>query len=153
MKNLVCTVSSALLFTVVLNAQQKADFSWLPGNWKINAGNTVIVEQWYKINDSTFHGKSYLIKNNKDTIPQENVKLVYRNSEWYYIPTVADQNNNQPVTFKIIFLKGTEFIAENPAHDFPQRIAYRRIKNQLFASIEGRNNNKFSKINYDFVTE
>jgi hypothetical protein len=43
-----------------------------------------------------------------------------------------------------------EFICENPSHDFPQRIAYRRIENDLFASIEGRKNNKYSKQNYDF---
>ena len=145
----------ALLFLVTQTAfaQQSAQMKWMAGNWKINTPNLVIVEKWIIVNDSTLSGESYIIKNGKDTIPQEKTELSFRNHHWYYIPIVNDQNNQQPVPFKIIFLKGEEFIAENPAHDFPQRIAYRRIKNQLFASIEGRRNGKYGKQNYDFVFE
>jgi hypothetical protein len=57
------------------------------------------------------------------------------------------------VKFKVIFLKATEFICENPAHDFPQRIAYRRIKQQLFASTEGKKNGRYNKQNFDFSLE
>jgi hypothetical protein len=109
------------------------------------------MENWEVINDSTLAGKSFFIKDNKDTIPQETIELTFRNGTWNYIPTAIGQNNNQPVAFRVIFQKGSEFIAENPAHDFPQRIAYRRIKNQLFASIEGRMNGKYGKQNFDFL--
>ena len=134
------------------NAQADA-LKWIVGSWKINNGTTQVVEEWQQSNDSTFTGKSYFVKNNRDTIPQETIELAYRNGSWSYIPTVNNQNNGQPVLFKLIFLKGTEFICENPKHDFPQRIAYRRIGNQLFASIEGKRNGKHSKQNFDFIFE
>lgn len=134
------------------NAQADA-LKWIVGSWKINNGATQVVEEWQQSNDSTFAGKSYFVKNNRDTIPQETIELAYRNGSWSYIPTVNNQNNGQPVLFKLIFLKGTEFICENPKHDFPQRIAYRRIGNQLFASIEGKRNGKHSKQNFDFIFE
>ena len=134
------------------NAQADA-LKWIVGSWKINNGATQVVEEWQQSNDSTFTGKSYFVKNNRDTIPQETIELAYRNGSWSYIPTVNNQNNGQPVLFKLIFLKGTEFICENPKHDFPQRIAYRRIGNQLFASIEGKRNGKHSKQNFDFIFE
>ncbi len=134
------------------NAQADA-LKWIVGSWKINNGTTQVVEEWQQSNDSTFAGKSYFVKNNRDTIPQETIELAYRNGSWSYIPTVNNQNNGQPVLFKLIFLKGTEFICENPKHDFPQRIAYRRIGNQLFASIEGKRNGKHSKQNFDFIFE
>ena len=51
----------------------------------------------------------------------------------------------------MIFISGLEFIAENPAHDFPQRIQYRRIGEKLYASIEGKNGDKYGKINFDYV--
>jgi hypothetical protein len=136
-----------------LSAQKSEQLKWISGTWKINTGNGTIVEQWQIANDSTLAGKSYFVKNGTDTIQQETIELSFRNGDWHYIPTVKNQNNNQPVAFKIIFLRGTEFISENPAHDFPQRIAYRRIKNQLFASIEGKRNGKYGKQNFDFVTE
>lgn len=141
----------AAIFTA--NAQKAEQMKWMVGTWKINTGNGSIIEQWQITNDSTLSGKSYFIKNGADTIPQETIELSFRNGEWYYIPTIKNQNNAQPVSFKVIFLKGTEFISENRAHDFPQRIAYRRIKNQLFASIEGKRNGKYGKQNFDFVNE
>ncbi len=142
------------MFTIVHSYAQKSEqLKWMTGTWKINAGIGTIVEQWQITNDSTLTGKSVFVKNNTDTIPQESIELAYRNGSWYFISTVQGQNSNQAVSFKVIFLKGTEFISENQAHDFPQRIAYRRIKNQLFASIEGKRSGKYGKQNFDFVVE
>ncbi len=113
----------------------------------------MMLEQWHISDDSTLKGRSIFIKNISDSIPQETIELAFRNGEWHYIPTVISQNNARPVSFKVILLKGTEFISENPQHDFPQRIAYRRIKNQLYASIEGRKNGRYGKQNFDFQLE
>jgi Domain of unknown function (DUF6265) len=154
MKQRICYLFILCLFAAQNIFSQKTEaVKWMTGTWKINAGAGTIVEEWKIANDSTLSGKSYFVKNGTDTIPQETIELSFRNGDWYYIPTVKNQNNAQPVSFKIILLKGTEFISENPAHDFPQRIAYRRIKNQLFASIEGKRNGKYGKQNFDFVTE
>ncbi len=146
------TLFAVLFVSNCCYAQKTEQLKWIVGSWKITAGANTIIEEWKISNDSTFTGKSFFVKNGTDTIPQETIELSFRNGDWYYIPTVKDQNNNQPVPFKIIFLRGNEFISENPAHDFPQRIAYRRIKNQLFASIEGKRNGKYSKQNFDFIT-
>lgn len=149
-----CKFLMLFLAASITSSAQKIDqMKWVVGTWKINAGANIIVEEWKVNNDSTIAGKSYFIKNGTDTIPQETIELAFRNGDWYYIPTVKNQNNAQPVLFKVIFLRGMEFISENPSHDFPQRIAYRRIKNQLFASIEGKRNGKYSKQNFDFITE
>lgn len=126
-------------------------FKWMLGSWQIQAGNSLIVEQWTVANDSTLSGRSFFIKDGKDTIPQETIELAFRKGEWYYIPIVQGQNEGKPVWFKLIHAKGQEFISENPEHDFPQRISYRRWKDQLFASIEGRKNGVFRKQNFDFT--
>ena len=142
-----------LAASITSSAQKIDQMKWVVGTWKINAGTNIIIEEWKVSNDTTIAGKSYFIKNGTDTIPQETIEIAFRNGDWHYIPTVKNQNNAQPVPFKVIFLRGMEFISENPAHDFPQRIAYRRIKNQLFASIEGKRNGKYSKQNFDFISE
>ena len=142
-----------LAASITSSAQKTEQLKWMVGTWKITAGANTIIEEWNISNDSTLAGKSYFVKNGTDTIPQETIEIAFRNGDWYYIPTVKNQNNAQPVPFKVIFLRGMEFISENPAHDFPQRIAYRRIKNQIFASIEGRRNGKYSKQNFDFTSE
>jgi len=153
MKKILFCLSILLVSIAGVRAQVAEQMKWMAGTWKINAGSGLIVEQWQIINDSTLSGKSMFVKNGTDTIPQETIELAYRSGSWYYIPTVNNQNNALPVQFKVFFLKGTEFISENPAHDFPQRIAYRRIKNQLFASIEGRKSGKYGKQNFDFSSD
>jgi len=126
---------------------------WMVGTWTLNTGKATIVENWKQVNDSTLKGKSVIVKSSNDTLMQESLELAIRKGQWSYTSTVQGQNNNQPVFFPIIFLRGAEFISENPNHDFPQRIAYRRIRKQLFASIEGKENGRYSKVNFDFVCE
>lgn len=136
-----------------LRAQQSETFKWMEGAWKINTGEGQVVETWKLINDSTLAGKSVFVTNKGDTVPQETLELKRRNGQWTYVSTVVGQNRNLPVSFKVIFQRGTEFISENPLHDFPQRIEYRRIGNLMYASIEGKRKGKFSKQHFDFTAE
>lgn len=141
------------LFQIAAIAQKADQLKWLVGTWKINAGNGYIVEQWKQTNDSTFSGKSMFVKAAGDSVLQETIELSLRNGEWNYTPTVVGQNNSKPVKFSIIYIGRSEFICTNPDHDFPQRIAYRRIKSSLQASIEGRRNGKYIKQNFDFTPD
>jgi hypothetical protein len=148
---LLIMISAALMTPEKTVAQSSVPLAWMVGKWKIQTPGGVILEEWRIADDSTLAGRSVFIRNNSDTAVQETVILSMRNGQWYYTPTVANQNNALPVPFKIIFLRGSEFIAENTSHDFPQRISYRRIQSQLFASIEGRKNGRYNKQNFDFV--
>ncbi len=143
-----------LLAALSSKAQHADTLKWLTGTWKIKMPQKTIVESWHIANDSTLEGISYMIKNNnKDTFPLETVKIVYRKDSWYYIATTANQNNEIPVDFRFIFLSGSEFICENTEHDFPQRIGYRIIGNNLYAYIEGKSKGRFIKSNYDYTKE
>lgn len=153
MKQHYLTIGFVCLMCTTLLAQKTTTPTWLAGVWKINTGNGFIVEQWKVVNDSTLQGKSMFVKAAGDSALQETLVLSYRKGEWNYTSSVVGQNNNLPVSFKIIFIGRTEFISENKAHDFPQRISYRRIKNNIYASIEGSRNGKYAKSNFDFVSE
>jgi hypothetical protein len=142
-----------LVISITGNAQKADQLKWLVGTWKINTGNGYVVERWKQTNDSTLSGISTFVKVPGDSVTQETIELSLRKGEWSYIPTVANQNNRLPVKFNVVFVGRAEFISENPGHDFPQRIAYRRIKNALHASIEGKRNGKYSKQNFDFTNE
>jgi hypothetical protein len=133
--------------------QRSNTLNWITGTWKVNAGDGFIVEQWKQLNDSTFIGKSHFVKATKDSILQETLTIGLKKGEWHYTSTVVGQNGNRPVSFKLTFIGQQEFISTNPEHDFPQRIAYRRIKDDLFASIEGIRRGKLSKQNFDFSKE
>lgn len=152
MRITICITLFPLIYSFTY-AQKANQLNWLVGTWKMNAGSGHVIEQWKQSNDSTFQGKSLFVKAPGDSVLQESIELSLRKGEWSYNPTVVDQNNRQPVKFQIIFIGKGEFICENPAHDFPQRIAYRRIQNSLFASIEGKRKRKYAKVNFDFLID
>lgn len=151
--NRIIIIIGLLLAGNIVVAQQTKAVQWMLGVWKINTPQGTVVEIWETKNDSTLQGRSVFVKTNNDTIPQERIEMAFRNGEWFYIPTVSNQNQGKPVSFKVIFIRGNEFVSENPAHDFPQRIAYRRIKQTMYASIEGKRNGRYGKQNFDFTTE
>lgn len=134
-------------------AQKSNQVKWIAGTWKLKLEHGEVVEQWRVLNDSTLAGTSFFVTGTKDTILQETIELAFRKGEWWFIPRVAKQNNNQPVPFKVVLLKGNEFISVNPKHDFPQRIAYRRVGAVLYASIEGDKKGIYTKQNFDFTLE
>jgi hypothetical protein len=112
----------------------------LQGLWKMETGRGPIYEEWNKKDDKKLAGRSYRI-NNSDTIVMEKIELYISGNEIVYSPTVSDQNNQQPVTFKLISNADGRFVFENKAHDFPQRIIYNLVSNDaVHARIEGVRN-------------
>jgi hypothetical protein len=132
---------------------RKVDFNWLVGTWKMNLLGGANIESWEQVNENLYKGKSVRVKG-KDSTLQETLEISKKDTVWYYTSTVVNQNNNQPISFKIIYTRPGEFISENPAHDFPQRIAYRRYQSMfMHATIEGNNKGRYSKRNFDFYQE
>lgn len=132
-----------------LGAQPVDTFAWLKGTWIYPMSRGAMMETWQSRADRSLEGQSFLIRQT-DTLLQESIRLIYQDGSWHYVPTVVNQNGGSPVYFKIIWHQRQEFIAENPQHDFPQRIVYRRIGPHLYASIEGRKGGHYRKQNFDF---
>lgn len=142
------------IFFITLNCfgQQTSNVDWLVGEWKLTLkNNKTFIESWVKSGDSLYVGESKMVAADSSITPKETIRLQLNADGWHYQPTAFGQNDNQEVDFKVIFISGSEFIAENPSHDFPQRIQYRRIVDRLYASVEGKNGEKYGKINFDYV--
>ncbi|PZR26469.1 MAG: hypothetical protein DI535_14460 [Citrobacter freundii] len=113
---------------------------WLLGKWENQTQRGKMVEEWSKLNDSTFAGRSYVITAT-DSIALESILLKKERNDLYYIPTVKGQNNDQPVKFKLKSSDTNSLVFENPAHDFPQKISYTlESERSLLAEISGMMN-------------
>lgn len=122
-------------WTITPGDLQKAD--WLVGTWENETSRGRIFENWIRISESEFRGRSYMINEN-DTLVFENIQLTQDASGVYYIPTVRDQNEGKPIRFTATSLTETQMIFENPEHDFPQMITYTKIgADSLVAEISG----------------
>lgn len=98
----------------------------LEGVWKMTTKRGVICEEWKKINDNYLQNKGYMIKGN-DTIVNERVALTNDKNGIFYTSTVENQNNKQPVGFKMTSSLNNSFVFENTGHDFPKRIVYELV--------------------------
>lgn len=125
----------------------------LEGLWKMETGRGTIYEEWKVSNNNKLSGRSYRISNT-DTIVMERIELYREGNDIIYSPTVSNQNNQQPVSFKLISITDGRYIFENKAHDFPQRIIYKIVSaDAVHARIEGVRNGqeRGSDFNYSRV--
>lgn len=132
-------------------SQKIVDFKqteWIVGNWENKTSNGKSIESWQNLNDSTLVGKSMLIKD-KDSILLENILIIQRNKELYYIPSVVNQNEGKPIEFKLTQALNNMLIFENPAHDFPQKIVYKKISgDSIVAEVSGISSGKERSIKF-----
>jgi hypothetical protein len=157
MKQLMLTTICFLLSYCNLQAQfSTTDFTklnGLKGVWGMPVKNGVLYEQWVIESDSVMKGNSYKTAGT-DTILLEKVTLHFNNGMITYTSVAANQNNNQPVDFKLVAIKKDQYIFENKAHDFPQQITYKLVgTDSLFASINGTTKNGFKEIEYPYKKE
>lgn len=132
---------------------------WLEGTWVARPSpgeenrdsNLVTVESWQRIDARTLEGHSYTIKQG-DTVFTEKLRLEQNEKGIFYIATVP--HNPGPVYFKLIRIEEDEAVFENPAHDFPNRIIYRRERGEvdtLHARIEGVRKGRESAVDFWFT--
>lgn len=126
------------------------NLEWLIGEWENISVESEFYEIWSKRNDTVFYGESYLLIN-KDTVFSEIMMLEQKGIDLLLTPTTNDQNDGNPITFKLISSLNGEFIFENRDHDFPQRIVYTNPKpDSIFAYIEGTQDGEYRKSNFPF---
>lgn len=116
--------------------------SWLLGNWENKAVDGNLTENWNQVNDSTFQGQSYFIKE-KDTIHSEAIVLQQKGALLIYTATVKGQNEDKPVAFKLTTSTEKQVVFENLKHDYPQKISYTQITpDSLSVTISGMQQGK-----------
>jgi hypothetical protein len=145
------TITICLLFALtgaaqaqqpVYSAKEFKPLHGLTGLWKMNGKRGALYEEWQTGGDNQLKGRSYKIKNN-DTVVLENVIISLQDGAIFYTPVVRDQNNQQPVPFKLISYNNNRYVFENKEHDYPQRVIYELVSaNELRARIEGSESGK-----------
>ena len=105
----------------------------------MNAGPMVIEEEWGKPAADGMMGFSRNLKSGK-TVFSEFMRIEKQGTVLTYTPRIGTKF--PLVSFKMTKLTDSEVIFENPTHDFPQRILYRKVAGGLAARIDGKQNGK-----------
>jgi hypothetical protein len=112
------------------------DLSWISGDWQTAPGGRAQTEEhWTNVAGGSMMGMSRTVAGDK-TVEFEYLRIEQRADGVYY---VAHPKARCPGTdFKLTKTSATEAVFENPQHDFPKRIIYRKSgDDSLTASIDG----------------
>ena len=157
-----CTVVTSILFVTLMTvwsagasretrssepATNISDLIWLAGDWQTaSGGRAQIEEHWTLPAGGTMIGIGRTVVGDK-TAEFEFLRIEQRDDDIYY---VANPNGNCPQTdFKLTRLTPQEVIFENPTHDFPKRVMYRKNSDgSLLASIDGGEGTKSQSFPY-----
>ena len=132
--------SLILLATISVENPTLADLSWMSGDWQTAPGaRRQIEEHWTAAAGGSMMGLSRTVAADK-TVEFEYLRIEQRDDGIYY---VAHTKARCPGTdFKLTRASASEAVFENPQHDFPKRIIYRKTDDGLMASIDAGEGSK-----------
>lgn len=97
-------------------------------------GNVLVEERWTEPASNLMLGLSRTVRGDK-VVAFEFLRIEARADGIFY---VAQPGGRPPTEFRLTGWDGTEAIFENPQHDFPRRILYRRAPdNVVIAKVDG----------------
>ena len=116
-------------------ARSPADaLGWLAGCWELRQGPRVTLEMWMPPAGGLMLGASRTTVNGQ-VREFEQLRLAWQRDTLVYTAVPSGQKET---SFRTTIVSDGGFTVENPAHDFPQRISYRkRGADSLVARIEG----------------
>ena len=99
---------------------------WLLGSWVADSGKRIVTETWTEASPTTFEGEG-VTRDGSDgpVVDGEALRLVAMGDGVFYVAKVA--HNDYPVAFRLTTCEAGRLVFENPGHDFPRRLEYRRV--------------------------
>ena len=141
MLKLSLSLSLFLIANALVQSPALADISWIAGDWQTAAGGRAQIEEhWTAVAGASMMAVSRTVAGDK-TVEFEYLRIEQRADGIYY---VAHPKGRCPGTdFKLTRASATEAVFENPQHDFPKRIIYRKgADDSLIASIDAGDGSK-----------
>lgn len=144
-----CVLAAMFAIALLISTRTPtlADISWISGAWQSETGGRrQIEEHWTQVAGASMLGMSRTVAGDK-TVEFEYLRIEQRADGIYY---VAHPKARCPGTdFKLTRASETEAVFENPQHDFPKRIIYRKSGDDLLtASIDGGDGTRAMTFSY-----
>jgi hypothetical protein len=129
--------TAMLALAAPIGAQQAGSIDragWLAGCWESRSANRAVLEMWMPPAGGLMMGASRTTVGGT-TREYEQLRLHAAGDTLVYTALPSGQRE---AAFRSTSVSPTELIVENPAHDFPKKIMYRRVgADSLIARVEG----------------
>jgi hypothetical protein len=121
-----------LVFPLMAAGPEVATLGWMSGCWALERNGVKVEEHWSKPAGEVMLGYSRTMRPGRPTF-YEQLRIELREGVVSYVPIVGKQG---PIVFGLKRSEDNEVVFENPMHDYPQRIAYARVGDELRARTE-----------------
>lgn len=128
--------TSMMLMGLLVGAGTQAsvtELGWMAGCWKMSSGARAVTEYWLPPEGGTMIGVSRTVSGGR-TVEYEFLLLRAGAKGVEYVAKPSGQAEG---VFPATMVSATEAVFENPAHDFPTRITYRKVEKGIVAVIDG----------------
>ncbi len=126
-------MTALALIALLAVVQPASELSWLVGNWTEKSAEREVVETWVAPVNGVMTGKSITTRLGRPDFV-EDMTITTEPAGPTFTATIPGQ---APTAFVRQPGPPGEAVFENKAHDFPQRVIYRRCGIDLCAAIEG----------------
>jgi hypothetical protein len=126
-------------------ASAEPDLDWLAGYWLSCDAGVEVSETWSNRRGGIMLGTS--ITSGDDAFGWEQSRI---EAEEGGLTFHAQPRGQAPAAFRLVRSAPGEVVFENPTHDFPQRVIYRRDGDRLTGRIEGRSGGREQAIEWHY---
>ena len=143
----VCLGASLHAFSSTALTAQVSSLKWMTGCWESRANNLVVTEQWSFPRAKMMLGAGQTTRSDS-TIEYEHTRIFERDGTLVFS---AQPSGQAPAEFVADSASGFSVTFSNPAHDFPQRVIYRRLSaDSLLGRVEGQRGGQIRGVNFSY---
>lgn len=150
-RTLALAAALAVMLPAAAQPEALARLAWLAGCWASEKAEPGSVEIWMAPAGGTMLGMSRTVKDGR-TLAFEFLQIVAGGEKG--LVYVAEPSGQRKTSFVLLRHDEHEVVFENLAHDFPQRVIYRRADGgRLAARIEGLRNGALRGVDFPLRRE
>lgn len=124
-----------------------ARVAWLQGCWELSNADRIVEEQWMAPRAGSMLGMSRTVRGGK--LASYETTVIREQGGGFAFE--AHPSGQPQATFLSTSITESQVVFENPAHDFPQQIGYRRNGDSLLAWIAGSLNGKTRRVEFPYM--
>ncbi|MEO5742748.1 MAG: DUF6265 family protein [Vicinamibacterales bacterium] len=121
--------------------------AWLHGCWEWTTADRSVEESWTAAKGDSMIGVGRTIQNGKTT----SYEMIVLREHGDRLAYEAHPSGQASTTFLSTRISASELVFENPVHDFPHEVGYRREGDRLLAWIRGTQDGKERRIEFPYA--